>query len=134
MWCIWRGVAARFEVTDEEHVRRVRRSVTAYDRWRRPLLAFYAGLAVAFVGLLVAVALLLQGLMQWGNLQALAPGFLVGLALGGMVGGLVFKGVHGLMAVLAPLRTERLLLQYYDALTELAQGSAAACESVESRA
>ncbi|MGH7174158.1 MAG: hypothetical protein ACRELF_05675 [Gemmataceae bacterium] len=113
---IWQGLVARFEVTDEEHVRRVRRAVAAYDRWRRRFLAFYVGLAIAYVGLLVAVAVLLQKLKQLGNPQGLAPGFLVGLALGAMTAGLAAKIVHGLLAALMPLRTERLLLQCYDAL------------------
>ena len=133
MLYIWRSVAARFDPTDEEHMRRVRLAVAAYDRWRwrRPLLALYT---IGFVGLLVTVGALLQGLMQWGNMQGLAPGFLIGLALGVMLGGLVVKLGHGLMTLLLPLRTERLLLRYYDALTELAQESAAVGGSVESRA
>jgi len=126
----WRGVAARCNVTDEEHVRRVRRTVAVYDRWRRPLLVFYAGMALALGGLLVATAWLLPGLMQLG-MQAVPQGFFVGLYLGGMLGLLALKAVHGIVAYSATPRTERLLLRYYDALTELAQGSAAACDSVE---
>jgi hypothetical protein len=134
MLYIWRSAVARFDPTDEEHVRRVRLAVAVYDRWRRPLLALYTGLAIGFVGLLVAAGALLQGLMQWGNMQGLAPGFLIGLALGAMLRGLAVKIGHGLMTWLLPPRTERLLLRYYDALIELAQESAAVSDSVESRA
>jgi hypothetical protein len=75
---IWRRVAARFEVTDEEHVQGIRRTVAFYDRWRRPLLALYVAAAVMFI----AAVSLLQGLMQWGNMQGLVPGFVVGLCRG----------------------------------------------------
>jgi hypothetical protein len=125
MRSIWRGVAARFQVTDEEHVERVRRTLAAHGRRRRLLVALYAVSAVAFIGLLVATALLLQGLMQWGNMQGLAPGFLVGLGLGAMVGGLALTIGHGLVTALAPLRTERLLLHYHDALAGIAEAPAA---------
>src|SRR6266851_5430516 len=85
---MWRNAAGLFDPTDAEHVRRIRRVVAAYDRWRRPLLALYTGLAVGFGGLLVAAGVLAAKLMQWGNMQGLAPGFLIGLTLGAMLGGL----------------------------------------------
>jgi hypothetical protein len=130
----WRSAAAWFDPTDEEHLRRVRLAVAAYDSCRRPLLALYIGLAIVYVGLLVAIGALLQALRQWGNMQGLAPGFFIGLALGAMLGGLAVQIGHGLVTFLLPPRTERLLLRYYDALTELAQESAAVGDSVESRA
>jgi hypothetical protein len=83
-------------------------------------------LAIGFVGLLVMFGALLRGLMQWFNMQGLAPGFLIGLALGAMLGGLAVKIAHGLVSSLSPPRTERLLLRYFDALTEVARESAAA--------
>jgi hypothetical protein len=127
MLYIWRSAAAQFEPTDEEHVRRIRRVVATHDRWRRPLLALYSGLALVLVGLLVACGALLPGLMQLGMRQGLAPGLVIGFTLGAMLGGLAAKIGHGLMTSLLPLlRTERLLLQYYDALAELALESAAA--------
>ena len=124
---IWRRVAARFEVTDEEHVQGIRRTVAFYDRWRRPLLALYVAAAVAFAVMFVAAVSLLQGLVQWANMQGLIPGFVVGLALGMMLGGLTVHITHGLLFWLAPpLRTERMLLRHYDVLTELAQGKCGA--------
>jgi hypothetical protein len=127
---MWRSAAAQFEPTDEEHVRRIRRAVAMYDRWRRPFLVLYTVLALGYVSLLVAIGVLLPGWMQGGIRQGLAPGFLIGLALGAMLGGLAAKIGHGLMSWLLPLRTELLLLRYYDALTELAQESTAAGDRV----
>lgn len=132
---IWRGLVARTELTDEDFMRRLRRGIEVHDRLRRPLLAFYLGLALAFIGLLIATFLQLQNMLkQFGNAaQGLVPGFLLGVVVGVSIGLLTVKIVHGLITALMPLRMERLLLHYYDAFRELIQETAEASESTESR-
>jgi hypothetical protein len=102
------------------------------ERLRRPLLFFYIGGAISFIGLLIFAAVALQGLKQMA-IQGLGAGFFIGFSVGLMLGGLAMQLVHGLFTALMPQRTERLLLRYYDALTELAEQSAVAGERGENR-
>jgi hypothetical protein len=100
---------------DAEFVERVRRGIAQYNRLRWVLVALYFVLAVAFVGLLVAAAEFIGG----GPWPGLGPGFVVGLALGVSLGLVAVKIAHGLVSALSGGgRTERLLVQYYDAVKE----------------
>jgi zinc transporter ZupT len=115
-------------VTDEDHVERVRRTVQLLERWRRPLQVLWLTTAVASIGSLGAMAYLLELLMQGNRNPLLIQGFIVGVLLGAMAGLLVVKAAHALASSLKPLRTERLLLRYHDALMALANEHANAEE------
>src|SRR5262245_724743 len=108
-------------VTDEEHVQRVRRVVAFMDRWRRPVVAVCAVLLLGRVVWLALIVQVLNQMVLWNN----GPGFVVGFALGVTMGALI--GLRGavLTIVLAAgfksnLRTQRLMLQYHDAIESLA--------------
>ena len=109
--------------TDEEHVQRVRRTVTSWDHWRRWYVAFYATLGLLVLGLVVAMTRLIDWLqgMPGNNAPGAWLGFIVGAALGIKIGFLAFTVVHGLLMSLSSLRTERLMLRYHDALAVLAK-------------
>jgi uncharacterized membrane protein len=108
-----------FDVSDEQYVERVRRSVNSFDRWRRPLTILYVLLAVIHIGLFVAVVLLMDSFGRNLGMLGWPPGFLVGLSLGAMLGLSTIKSVHGLMNVLIGVHNERLLIRYHDALREI---------------
>jgi hypothetical protein len=108
--------------TDDEFVETVRKSVTRFDRWKMwwlPLLAVLQLAAV--VGILMMVSHLEGMVEQFANpgINPNAP-FVWGFFSVGMVFGLMFgHSVHSLFTLLAQfvpgMRTERLLLRYYDA-------------------
>jgi hypothetical protein len=107
---------------DADFVERVRRGLARYDRLLWALVALYFVLAVAFVGLLVAAVEFVRG----GAWPGLGPGFAVGLALGASLGLVAVKIAHGLVSALSGGgRTERLLVQYYDAVKEFKVSPAA---------
>lgn len=110
-----RIVPSWFNVSDEQHVERLRRSVKNLDRWRRPLTALYVLSAAAYIGSLVAAVLFLDGLGKNLGMQGWGPGFLFGLLLGATLGTTGLKIFHGLFIVLMGLHNERLLIQYFDA-------------------
>jgi hypothetical protein len=100
---------------DTEYVERVRRNMARLHRWRPYLLSFYGLLLIAFVGILVAMAQVLNWLA--GIAQGIWQAFAVGVMLGSMVGLLAVKVAHGMANVLlAGRRRDRLLVLYYDAL------------------
>ncbi|HTU93470.1 MAG TPA: hypothetical protein VMF69_25545 [Gemmataceae bacterium] len=133
MRSIWRDKAAPVRLTDDEYVRRVRQRIALYDRWGPWKRAFNVGMAIVCIGLFVWLVLVLEKVRQLGMQPAMPqgfdPGFLLGVVLGSIAGGLLWKSVLFLVDALESLRTERLLLKYYDALMELAQESAETCES-----
>jgi hypothetical protein len=103
--------------TEAEFVERVRRGIARYDRLRRALVVLYGVLALALLGLLVAVSEFIRG----GQWPGLGPGFGVGLVLGSSLGLLAIKIAHGLVSAFCQGgRTERLLVKYYDAVRDIA--------------
>ncbi len=137
MWRFWQRVAAPFEVTDDEHVERIRRAVALYDRRRWLLLAFYLVLTVGLVGVVITALSLFQGLLQGRMGQGAGLGFLIGLMLGAQLGGLIgilaHLLVYGLATFFTAMRTERLLLRYYDVLAELAKHAGPDSEDTPAR-
>jgi hypothetical protein len=106
------------KISDEEFIERLRGTMATWDRLRRRLRVFYLLLAVAVVGLVVAVCLLLTNLMGRG-IQGQNLGFALGFILGLFLGGLTFKVGFGLMDSLScGYRSERLLIRYYDAIRQ----------------
>jgi len=114
----WQRVRSWWSHSDAEHIARIRRDVATYERWRRPLIALYITLSLALVGLAVALVKVLNGLQQLGA-QGGWAGFVVGAVFGISFGGLIVKCAHGLEMAFFYGRTERLLIQYHDALAEL---------------
>jgi len=104
-------------LSDEEHVERVRRRCALFHRLRPWFVTLYVALAVALVWILVKAGALVMGLFAPQN--AAIPGLLgfgLGMILGALIGLIAVKIGHGLGMALFGDRTERLLLQYHDAL------------------
>jgi len=123
-----RPCGASATVTDEDYVERVRHTVQVLDRWRRAFQVFWITVLFASVGILAAMVYLLDLLMQGNRMPLLIQGFVVGVLLGAILGLLAVKNAHGMASSLQPLRTERLLLRYHDALIALANEHANAEE------
>jgi len=112
---ILRSMRARFHRTDEQYVEQMRRSLRSFDRWRWLLAAFYGLILAAFIVLDAAVVRRLGSLIS--NLEGrISPAFIVGLVMGFGLALPLVSIVHGLFAMLAGFRTERLLVAYHDAL------------------
>jgi hypothetical protein len=75
---------------------------------------------LTFIGLLVAAVVVLDHFRElWpGQAQGIMPGFIVGLLVGASLGGVAAHIGEGFVRVLSMCRSERLLVQYYDALRE----------------
>jgi hypothetical protein len=122
-------------VSDAKYVAGIRRYVAFHQRWRRWLVAFYSGAALAVLGLSVFGANVVAGIGQMANAQNFAlMGFGIGALVGAMLGGLVLRIAHGLVASLSTLRTERLLLRYHDAIEMLARQAGEGVDTGESAA
>ena len=115
---ILRSVRARFHVTDEQYVERVRRGVASFDRWRRLAMVLHGMLTLAYVALFVALvklANLISGEFFKGSWW-LTSGLLIGILLGWPVGLWIHQLLQGWATILGGMRKERLLVAYHDAL------------------
>src|SRR6266849_433633 len=91
-------------VSDAKYVANIRRYVAFHQRWRRWLVAVYSGAALVVLGLSVFGANVVAGIGQMVNAQNFAlMGFGIGALVGAMLGGLVLKIAHGLVASLSTL-------------------------------
>jgi hypothetical protein len=108
--------------TDDEFVETVRKTVTRFDRWKPWLLLLVAVLHLApVVGTLILLALLEGMLQEFVNL-GIQPNakhvwwFLsVGVAFGVGIGHSIHSFFTQLAHFVSGMRTERLLVRYYDA-------------------
>jgi hypothetical protein len=114
-----------FHASDEQHVERLRRSMASFDRWRRPLLAFYALIAVIFLGVLVGTFILLNDLGRNMGMGGWGPGFVIGLVMGASLGFSALKIMYMFINILLGFRNERLLITYYDAFREMSEAEEA---------
>jgi|GEM_PF-3576413 len=110
-------------VSDEEYVEQIRRQVDFHLRWRKTLITFYSGLALVFV---IMLSVLVPNLITWlvhmfGNRWIVSGGFGVGLLLGIMTGQVGHQIGCGLVASISSPRTERLLIQYHDAIETISE-------------
>jgi hypothetical protein len=118
---IMRSILRRLwpEVADDEHIKRIRRNLAKMDRWRRGFQLFYGAMSIVVIGLFFGCLLLVQALAKMGG--NIAPlGFVVGVSLGLSYAVALTHVAMGLFASLGSSRTERLMLRYHDALSELA--------------
>jgi hypothetical protein len=109
-------------MTDEQFIERLRRQLAVFDRWRRPLLALYVALAVAFAWITAEAVMRLGDAAQPGNgRQGMIPGFAFGMLMG--VGlGLTLQKIINALVLLFSGRRERLLVRCYDALRVTSPG------------
>lgn len=99
--------------TDDDYIARLRRTVVLVDRWRPWLRAFYGVLLILLIGLVAMSIQAVRFFMQPGNNLPIF-GFGFGLFLGISQGVLIIKIAHGFVTPFSSLRTERLLIHYYD--------------------
>lgn len=101
---------------EEEQIARLRRVVAWWDRWGR-------WLAVVNVGLLIAIFLVLRKLIPIlldlfgkANPDLAMAGFCIGILFGFIFGHLIHSALSGIVTVFTGLRSERMILKYYDEL------------------
>ncbi|MGC8642426.1 MAG: hypothetical protein ACP5XB_21405 [Isosphaeraceae bacterium] len=103
---------------DEQYVERVRKSLRSFDRCRWFLAWLHGLLLVVWLGLAVAMTILMQKISAFlgaGNFWGPA-GFLIGMMLGIPYALGFVHYLHGLLNALVGLRNERLMIRYHDAL------------------
>lgn len=103
-------------VSDDEHIAKLRRSITLWDRWRFWLILFHVGLLIAAIWVFSKAIPLLIELAQPANAPFALLGFITGTIVG-LAFGWIFHGIiHGLLFAVGGFRSQRLLLKHYDAL------------------
>jgi hypothetical protein len=112
------SVRRRFPISDDEYIENIRCAIGKIDRQRSWLIAFH-GIMLAgaialgfFAGFAVRQMMALGG----GNQAAWLVGVGLGMTIGASLGALVLHSIHGLMISIFPMRTERLLIRYHDAV------------------
>lgn len=108
-------------LSDDEYIEHVRKNLRVTERWRPWIIAGYGG-CIALVGfvaipgthrlLSMAMDLTALGTPLW----SIMAGFFSGVGFGLVLVMLLWMATAGIAFALMPLRTDRLLLQYYDAV------------------
>lgn len=98
-------------LSDEEYIAKVRRSVERWDRWRFWMILLYGGALGAITWFITDVV---ARLAQFGPLAG--PGMALGATVGYLVGWQFATLAHNFFSTFRVLRAERLLIEYYDAV------------------
>jgi lipoprotein signal peptidase len=108
--------------TDDEFVETVRKTVTRFDRWSAWSILFFAVLTLAPAAATLIMLAHLEGMLQQFANQGIQPNarhvwwFLsLGAAFGLGLGHSVHLVLTQVALIISGMRTERLLLRYYDA-------------------
>ncbi|HET6426046.1 MAG TPA: hypothetical protein VFG20_20310 [Planctomycetaceae bacterium] len=108
-------------LSDEEYIDRVRKNLRIMDRFRLWIIAAYT---VWIAGMLLFILPYIEQSLRWiielqsptsGAAWTVIGGFVSGMGLGFSVMCLFSLPMLSLIFTLMPLRTDRLLLRYYDA-------------------
>ncbi len=108
------------QLSDEEYIAQVRKNLCITERWRPWIIAGYGGFIalVCFVAipmvfrmLGLAMDLVTVGTPAW----SVVAGFFSGMGTGLVFVMLLWMATAGIAFAMMPLRTDRLLLRYYDA-------------------
>ena len=104
-------------LTDAEYVAKLRQSLETWERWKYWILLPHVGLLLAAIYVSVWAFLAVLNIPQQFNVAGIM-GFVVGIMFGWITSMLVHKALHGLVSILKPWRTERILFKLIDGLTE----------------
>ena len=102
--------------SDADYIEKLRKSVRSMDRWGRCLVAFHVTIIVVVLLMASKVFEVLQQLGPMFSPQFQTPSlsFTLGIALGAKIGFWVLCSMAAIVQVLFGMRTERLLIKYYD--------------------
>jgi hypothetical protein len=105
-------------LSDDEYVEHTRRSLAAWDRWGRLIFILYLLVALALLGLTIALVVVLSrfGPMMPGGAPAIAFGLVMGLMWGMSVGCYVAWILIAAWLYFHNFRGDRLLVTHHDAL------------------
>lgn len=108
------------QLNDHEYIALVRKNVKFVERWRPWIIAAYTSLLVGMYFLLIpaTVRLLAQGMelatVNRAPAWPVMAGFLSGVGMGLTITAVLWVATLGIASTLMPIRTDRLLLRYYD--------------------
>ncbi|MBI3463717.1 MAG: hypothetical protein HY000_11775 [Planctomycetes bacterium] len=119
-----------WSLSDHEVVDRTRRSIAQFEHARPWLVLLYCLILAAYVWVWTMIIQVLVGLGQQPNAPPWLLALVAGIPLGMMMGWMVHGVSYGLFMILVGLRTERLLVKYYDALVAIAEKHTAATPDI----
>lgn len=115
-------------VPDDEYVDGLRRIMKYWSRWRYVFLVANIGLVIAILFMADrGLNFLMDMALPPGNAQFNWPlaGFVCGATLGMAIGWFFWHSIHGLLESIDGMKSQRLLLKYYDAYKALRTGQIA---------
>lgn len=103
------------QLNDDEFVENIRKRVARMDRDRPGAMAALVVYGIVLSGGLIALVQFLARLPGNPNVPLVWAGFILGLIVGTAVVRILQDSITAITQLISGLRTERLLLRYYDA-------------------